>query len=153
MMFPKPRKKKKKQGRFSAGIEGKAWKEFAFWVKLSRSNDNGYVKCSTCPRIVKWAGANAGIHAGHYFSWGNYPQLRFSLINVFPQCKNCNYYPEKSRGNFGLFIAKTLSEDELLKLEWTAMPKNKKKPSEIELELIYEKYKALNKALRADKMF
>lgn len=152
MKYPKPGKKKK-QGRFTGGIEKKAWNEFAYWIKLSRSNDNGYVKCSTCPNIVNWAGSNSFLHAGHYFSWGNYPQLRFFENNVWPQCKTCNYYPEKSRGNFGLFIAKTLTKDEILKLEWLSMPKFKKNPTKIELELIYEKYKALNKELKASKMF
>jgi len=152
-MFPKPGPKKKK-GRFTGGMEKKAWDAFAMYIKLKHSCQNGFIKCVTCGTVVNWKGSNKNLQAGHYYNYHNYPQLRFEELNVWPQCYACNVInPEKARGPFGLFIARTLSEEELTKLEWMASPKFKKKKTDVDYRFIFEKYSELNKVLRAEKMF
>ena len=60
------------------------------WVRL---RDEGK-DCISCDVIL-----NSSIKkfdAGHYFSAGHYPELRFNLDNIFGQCVECNRH---KRGN------------------------------------------------------
>lgn len=148
-MFPKPGKKKK-QGRFKGGIEKKAWNEFSFYSKILRSSKDGVISCCTCGKKFLWAGSNSKVHAGHCYSWAQYPQMRFEILNVWPQCYICNNPMNDVTGKFAVFIAKNLTPNELLKLEWLSMPKHKKNHSKEELQVIYEEYKALNEKLKSE---
>ena len=49
-----------------------------------RKRDQGK-PCISC-------GAYTTLQAGHFYSAGNYPALRFDEDNVHGQCKRCNYF-------------------------------------------------------------
>lgn len=60
---------------------------FNTFIRL-RDKDAGCISCPK-PLIGKY-------DAGHYFSTGSYPELRFNENNVFGQCVHCNQH---KRGN------------------------------------------------------
>ncbi|MDR7782930.1 recombination protein NinG [Riemerella anatipestifer] len=53
-----------------------------------RDSDNGFFVCISCGKIKHVT----KMHAGHYFSVGGYPSVRFDLDNVNGQCHKCNTF-------------------------------------------------------------
>lgn len=87
-----------KERKKSWAKEKKQWSEklmsLADWKKLAQITFNSYIRkrdellpCISCKRqnIVKY-------NAGHYFSQGAFPGLRFDEDNVHKQCEHCNSY-------------------------------------------------------------
>ncbi len=60
---------------------------FNKWIRL-RDKDKGCISCGK-PLAGKF-------DAGHFYSTGSYPELRFHLMNVHGQCVYCNQH---KRGN------------------------------------------------------
>lgn len=77
---PKPLGKLKKE----------LWKEFALWVKLSRSEDGRWVSCYTCDKPLEIGTSNC--QAGHWLPKGGYPVHYFHPDNVRCQCMHCNVH-------------------------------------------------------------
>lgn len=55
------------------------------YVRLSAADENGNVKCFTCPIVLPWT----QMDAGHYVTRGCL-FLRHDLRNIKPQCHTCN---------------------------------------------------------------
>ena len=56
-------------------------------------------------------------HAGHRYSIGAYPAIRFNLFNIFGQCSVCNNYLSGNETNFDKGILKHWGREYLDKLE------------------------------------
>jgi hypothetical protein len=56
---------------------------FHKWIRI-RDEGQGCICCGGKP--------NSEIQAGHYFSAGKYPNLRYNPHNVNGQAKGCNYF-------------------------------------------------------------
>lgn len=83
----KPVRKKRAKSELSA-FKKKLWIKFAAWIK--RGN-------STCFSCGKRDLVGKQLHAGHMFSAGKYPAIRWDKMNVWPQCAYCNIF---LRGNY-----------------------------------------------------
>lgn len=55
--------------------------------------------------------------AGHYFSRGAHPAVRFDLRNIHSQCKRCNRYLSGNIHQYKDGILKRISEDDFKNLE------------------------------------
>jgi len=75
--------------------------------KFIRLRDKGKT-CISCPKLLGvptftdtvldlyYDGSSKKYDAGHYYSTGSYPELRFNELNVHGQCVHCNQH---KRGN------------------------------------------------------
>jgi hypothetical protein len=97
--------------------------EYDFWfsklVRLQAADENGWVRCYTCDAPMHWTEA----HAGHYISRINLA-TRFSMINVHPQCPECNVwhggnpmiYQQRLIDQYGVEDVSKLSQKSTIKL-------------------------------------
>lgn len=65
----------------TASLKKRAQTVFNAWI---RERDKGQ-PCISC-------GNTTELQAGHYYSAGHFPQLRFNEDNVHGQCLRCNYF-------------------------------------------------------------
>lgn len=64
------------------------------WLKIAQTHFNAFIRerdkglcCIACQKPIKGM-----VHAGHYFSVGAFPELRFDEDNVHSSCNQCNTY-------------------------------------------------------------
>jgi len=96
--------------------------------------------CISCGKYV-------ALQAGHYYSAGQYPSLRFSELNVHGQCLQCNYFKHGNLINYTHNIVDRIGALEFgeLKLKADLSKRNRFKWDRFFLIEIIEKYKELNK--------
>lgn len=70
-------------------------------------------KCISCNKTLK-----AKFDAGHFFSVGSYPSIRFDLTNIFGQCVHCNQHLRGNVHEYRKNITKRISQEELEELEF-----------------------------------
>lgn len=90
----KPARKKRAKSELSA-FKKKLWIKFAAWIKRKKGN--------TCFSCGKKDLVGKQLHAGHMFSAGKYPAIRWDEWNVWPQCAYCNIF---LKGNYIEFHAR-----------------------------------------------
>jgi len=67
-------------------------KSVASLIKIATRYFNTYIRNRDQGKPCISCGAYTTLQAGHFYSAGNYPALRFDPNNVHGQCKKCNYY-------------------------------------------------------------
>lgn len=115
----------------------KAWKEFSHWVRFSRADRLGLVKCVTCPQTLP----AEHMQAGHFIP-GRKNAVLYSVIGVHPQCYRCNIILNGNWPEYLAFMTKTYGKkivDGLLVLSRQVI--QMKAHDHLE---VYEKYKKLN---------
>lgn len=88
-------------------------KVFSEYIRRRDADDNGYVKCCTCPTVKHWK----EMQAGHYIPRGYY-NVRFNEKNTHSQCSLCN---EGKKGNLRIyekFMFTQYGELEVSRLEY-----------------------------------
>ena len=70
-----------------AKAKKRAWDIFSKWIRLRDSDENGMVKCITCPSKKHWK----DMDAGHYITRAKESTL-FMEENVSGQCGGCNRF-------------------------------------------------------------
>ena len=78
---------------------------FSQWVRLSNADRDGYCTCVTCSKRLHWK----EIQAGHFQSRAHY-SIRWSELNVFPQCVGCNVFKYGEQYKYSLFLGKDAAE-------------------------------------------
>lgn len=99
------------------GLIAKLDKAFSRYIRKKYANHGGWCTCITCGLSVPWE----EIHAGHFVSRGCHA-LRWSELNVHPQCCGCNTYRGGQLDDYALYIIKTYGQDtleDLLRLKRT----------------------------------
>lgn len=116
------------------------------WLKLAQQSFNAFIRkrdeklpCISCGRHHQgqW-------HAGHYFSTGARPELRFDESNCSKQCAPCNNHLS---GNIALYrqaLILKVGQEEVDRLEG---PTSQKKWTIPELQEIIQIYKAKAKSI------
>ena len=114
------------------------------YIKILQQLVNKYIRrrdgnfCISCNKEV-----NGKIDAGHMFSVGNYPSVRFDERNINSQCIRCNQYNGGSLLEYRENLIKKIGIDEFKDLEQLA---HKNRIYDIvELKEMISKYKKLNK--------
>lgn len=114
------------------------------YIKILQQLVNRYVRqrdgnfCISCNKEVQ-----GKIDAGHMFSVGNYPSVRFDLRNINSQCIRCNQYNGGSLLEYRKYLIEKIGLIEFEDLEFKAHQNRQFDISEIK-EMI-EEYKILTK--------
>ena len=67
-----------------------ATKHFNLFIRLRDTDENGFGRCISSGQPLRVPSSNA--HAGHFYSGGKYPELKFNEDNVHLQGKSDNYF-------------------------------------------------------------
>ena len=104
-----------------------------------RNRDKGQ-PCISC-------GQYKTLQAGHYFSAGLHPALKFEEDNVNGQCIQCNYFNHGNEAMYAIGFRKKLGAErfEKLNLKHAMGKRTRFKWDRFSLIDIIEKYKSLNK--------
>lgn len=107
--------------------------------KFIRKRDQGK-PCISC-------GAYTTLQAGHFFSAGNNPSVRFNEDNVHGQCKKCNYFLSGNLLPYRQNLIEKIGLERFKKLELNIQLSKQTgyKWDRFFLLEVIEKYKALNK--------
>lgn len=101
---------------------GIAEKHFNHFIRLRDSNPIGDGKrwgvCISSGKRLTVPSANA--HAGHYFSAGHYPSLRFNEDNVHLQGKSDNFFKSGNESMYRINLVNKIGEERVKKLETLA---------------------------------
>lgn len=114
------------------------------WTKILQQLVNRYVRqrdgnfCISCNKEVQ-----GKIDAGHMFSVGNYPSVRFDLRNINSQCIRCNQYNGGSLLEYRKYLIKKIGISDFEDLELKAH--QNRQYSIPELKKMIEEYKILLK--------
>jgi hypothetical protein len=89
---------------------------------------------------------HSDIQAGHYYSGGHYPNLRFNPDNVHGQSRSCNYFKHGNLIEYRKYLLEKIGEERLAKLDFHAADykRNGFKWERVSLIQIIEIYKAKN---------
>lgn len=114
------------------------------YIKILQQLVNRYVRqrdgnfCISCNKPF-----NGKCDAGHFFSVGNYPSVRFDLRNINSQCIRCNQYNGGSLLEYRKYLIDKIGISEFEDLERKAHQNRQFDISELK-EMI-EEYKILTK--------
>jgi hypothetical protein len=107
-------------------LHDRCWEKMSRIVRLKYADDNGYVRCYTCPTVKHWK----EMHAGHF----KHNRLDFDERNIRPQCPQCNQHGHGKLDIFADNLRTELGENEYAKLILAS--NNEKKMGEFELDLL-----------------
>jgi hypothetical protein len=106
---------------------------------------NKYVKmrdfgqpCISCRKIIK------KVDAGHFFSVGQYPSVRFELDNIHAQCVNCNQFKGGNIHEYKKNLVYKIGKERLEKLEILANKKSLRTISDVKEMIVEYKEKIKN---------
>jgi len=88
----------------------KLQKVFNHWVRLRDKKDN----CISCGKKAK------NYHAGHLYSVGRFPELRFNPDNCHKQCEHCNVFLHGNGNKYRINLEKKIGKEKLIKLDQKA---------------------------------
>jgi len=75
------------------------------FIRLTYSNENGFVCCYTCDKIEHWK----SLQNGHFVSRSKLA-TRYDEKNCRPQCSGCNLYGNGRPDVFGIKLTKEYGE-------------------------------------------
>ena len=81
---------------------------FSQYIRLSRSDKNGFCTCITCGKKGHWK--NGGIQAGHFMSRKHY-STRWNEDNVHHQCVACNMFRSGEQYKYSIFLGTDKAND------------------------------------------
>jgi len=120
------------------------------WLNLAQVVFNTYIRlrdkdkgCITCGKPFR-----DKFDAGHFFSVGSYPALRFNEDNVQGQCVACNQHGHGMQSEYFIQLPKRIGLDRFNYL--LEQRKSVIKLSELEIKELIEKYKKKIKELKKD---
>ena len=143
----------KYQNRNKHWLEKKAVEYFNKYIRLRDCDDNGFACCISCGKPMKYG---SKYHAGHFYSAGKYPSIKFNEDNVHAQCLQCNYYGHSEGNLYRINLEKKIGLERLKTLDTLAgvyKQTHKSDTSRFYFIEIIEKYKQKCKELAKEKMF
>ena len=106
-----------------------------------RDRNEEYFTCISCGKTKRITGND--YQAGHFYSGGNYPSMKFNEFNVSGQCKKCNYFLSGNLLEYKKNLIKKIGQKEVDKLDLLAEMSKRTifKWDRLNLIEIIEKYK------------
>lgn len=125
-------------------LKAKLDRVFSIYIRLRDSDNNGYVRCISCGKIVHWK----DIHCGHFVNRGHM-STRFNEKNCNGQCLGCNSFDEGNnigytRGLIKKYGPGIIDELEILKHQESHL-------SEFEYKVLIDHYSKKVKELHENK--
>lgn len=116
-------------------LKKKFWKIFSESRRRESTDENGMVKCISCPTVKHWKEMNAG----HYLPKSLGLSVYFVEKNVHPQCVECNLTEQGNQHKYGIALVEKYGEGIIEELQ---VAKNTMvKFSRSDYEEMIEKYK------------
>jgi hypothetical protein len=109
---------------------------FSKYIRIRDADNNGYIRCISCGKIVHWKNADAG-----HFIKRQHIALRFNEQNVNAQCKLCNCFEQGNDIGYAKGLDKKYGPGTADKLR--AMKNGTLHLGKFELKVIADHYKAL----------
>jgi len=141
----------KYKGKSIASLLKSATTHFNKYIRYRDTDEYGYGNCISSGQSLRVPSSNA--HAGHFFSGGKFPRLRFDEDNVHLQGKSDNYFNSGNELMYRIRLVEKIGEERVKRLEQIAMNKTPHKWDRFTLIEIIETYKEKSKELEKDKMF
>lgn len=89
------------------------------WLKIAQMTFNKYIrerdkeeKCISCPSKL-----SGKYDAGHFFSVGSYPNLRFNENNTHGQCVACNQHKHGNINEYRIRLPERIGKEAFVELE------------------------------------
>ncbi len=89
-----------------------ATKHFNAYIRKRDSNE-GVFKCISCSKYK----GKTQLHAGHYYSAGHYPSVRFDEDNVNGQCVRCNTFLHGNLAEYKENLLEKIGKERMQKLQ------------------------------------
>ena len=119
-------------------------KEFSFFVRLSASDSQGIVRCTTCGALHHWK----DITLGHYISRAHH-SVRWNLKNVSPQCVRCNSFYGGEQYKMRAHLVNCYGEKDIKAMELWADQTKTETAETLRMKII--EYRIKNKWLKIEK--
>jgi len=126
-----------------------ATKYFNKFIRLRDTDENGYGRCISSGKLLKYGTEEA--QAGHYWSAGKFPRLRFNEYNVNLQSRNVNYYKEGDHETYRKNLIKKYGKKIVEELDKIAEDRSPFKWDRDYLIEVIETYKQKCKELQKEK--
>lgn len=113
--YSKIQSKKKEDGEIKKKIAGfkDSLRTRTYWLNLLQKTFNEFIRlrdkgkdCICCPKPL-----GTKYHAGHFWSVGAYPGLRFDEDNCFGQREECNLHLHGNHGEYALNLPKRIGQE------------------------------------------
>ena len=82
-------------------------------VRLRDTDINGNGQCISCGKFISFA----EMQAGHYYSVGAYPAVRFDLFNINGQCASCNTWKSGNLAEYRLGLIDKYGKTSIVDLD------------------------------------
>lgn len=117
---------------------------FSQYIRLRDADQNGYIRCISCGKIVLWKEADNG-----HFINRKHMSLRFSETNCNAQCRSCNRFDEGNMTGYNLGMIKKYGQQTV---DLLIISKNKaNKISDTEYKILIKHYQQEVKRLLKEK--
>ena len=116
-----------------ADLKAKLDRIFSKYIRLRDSDENGYVRCYCCGKVLHWKESQ-----NMHFIPRQHLSLRFSEVNCHAGCIKCNYYNNGNIEEYSIHLKKDFGEDIVEKL--TIAKHQSKKISKAEYEFMINHY-------------
>lgn len=113
----------------------KVFNEFIRIRDTKYSNRQAYFTCIACGQAKDLS----EMHAGHYFSVGAHPAVRFDEDNVHGECRACNYFQHGNLVKYKDNLIKKIGPERFRILEIRSQ--NRSKLVAWEVNMLIEEYK------------
>ena len=110
----------------------KADYQFSRFIRLRDADENGMVKCCTCPTVRHWKEMDCG-----HFRSRRHLGTRWHSQNAAPQCRECNSEKQGNLEEYALFLIDKYGNDILAYLVQKSQDTEKMMQWQIDQ---YEKY-------------
>jgi len=121
------------------------------WLKETQIAFNAYIRerdillpCISCQRHH-----SGQYHAGHYFSVGSSPALRFNTLNCHKQCQPCNNHLSGNHIAYRLRLEEKIGK---ANIDWLEGPHEPKKYTIDELKEIKAKFTKMRRELEKERL-
>ena len=122
----------KKQQSISS-LKSKLDRVFSEFIRLRDADDNGYIRCYCCGKVLHWKEAQ-----NMHFIPRQHMNLRYSEANCHAGCVKCNYYNNGNIEAYTVRLKKDYGEDIVEKLLVSKM--QSRKISALEYDVMIDYY-------------
>ena len=138
-----PKKKKRKKTSPYKKMKTDTWDMFSKYIRLRDADENGYVKCVTCGKVMFWE--KDGAQAGHFIP-GRHGAVLFNEELVHTQCYGCNICKGGNGGRYFRYMYDKLGggKKAIRLIDEMYVKSNQVRQYKIwELQELYDHYKEL----------
>lgn len=117
---------------------------FSEYIRLRDADNNGYIRCISCGKVVFWKDADNG-----HFINRKHMSLRFSETNCNAQCRSCNRFDEGNMTGYNIGMIKKYGQQTVNLL---ILAKNQQhKISDAEYQILIKNYQQKIKEIKKQK--